>query len=59
MIGDAEDRREEKVEEVKEISYLGYKIQKNRGQKAHIRIKKAAAVMGQVWGIRKRRFGGD
>lgn len=58
MIKDAEDGREEKVEEVKEISYLGYKIQRNRGQKAHIkeRVKRAAAVMGQVWEIRKRRW---
>lgn len=36
-------------------------MQKNRGQKAHIkeRIKKAAAMMRQVWGIGKRRFRKD
>jgi len=51
----------EVIEEVKEIKYLGYVFQKNGGQEAHIkdRIKKAAAVMGQVWGIGKRRFGRD
>lgn len=33
----------------------------NEGQKAHVRdrIRKAASVMGQVWGIRKRRYGKD
>ncbi|KMQ91217.1 hypothetical protein RF55_8945 [Lasius niger] len=49
------------MEEVKEFNYLGYRLQRNGGQEAHIkeRIRKAAAVMGQVWGIGKRRFGGD
>ena len=49
------------MEEVKEFTYLGYKMQRNGGQEGHIkeRIKKAAAVMGQVWGIGKRRFGKD
>ena len=49
------------MEEVKEFIYLGYKMQRNGGQEGHIkeRIKKAAAVMGQVWGIGKRRFGKD
>ncbi|XP_071644396.1 uncharacterized protein [Temnothorax longispinosus] len=50
-----------KVEEVKEFRYLGYTLQRNGGQEAHVkeRVKKAAAVMGQVWGIGKRRFGKD
>lgn len=50
-----------RVEEVKEIIYLGYKFQRNGGQEAHIeeRVRRAAAVMGQVWGIGKRRFGKD
>jgi len=50
-----------KIEEVKEIKYLGYVLQKNGGQEAQIRerAKKAAAIMGQVWGIGKRRFGRD
>lgn len=34
-------------------------VQKNGKQEAHIRdrVKKGAAVMGQMWGIEKRRFG--
>ncbi|XP_071577986.1 uncharacterized protein [Temnothorax nylanderi] len=50
-----------KVEEVKEFRYLGYTLQRNGGQEAHVkeRVKKAAAVMGKVWGIGKRRFGKD
>lgn len=49
------------IEEVKEFTYLGYNIQKNGGQERHVRerVRKAAAVMGQVWGIGKRRFGKD
>ena len=44
------------IEEVKEFTYLGYTIQKNGGQDAHIRerLRKGAAVMSQVWGIGKR-----
>jgi len=39
--------KEKKLEEVK-FRYLGYTLQRNGGQKAHVseRIKKAAAVMG-------------
>lgn len=50
-----------KVEEVKEIYYLGYKFKRNGGQEAQVkdRVGKAAMVMGQVWGIGKRRFGKD
>ncbi|XP_024875959.1 trichohyalin-like, partial [Temnothorax curvispinosus] len=49
------------LEEVREFRYLGYVFQRNGGQEAQIRekIKKAAAVMGKVWGIGKRRFGKD
>lgn len=49
------------IEKVKEFRYLGYTFQRNGGQELHIRerIKKAAAVMGQVWGIGKRRYGKD
>lgn len=48
-----------KIEEVKEFTYLGYRMQRNEEQEAQVkeRIKKAAAVMGQVWSIGKRRFG--
>lgn len=47
-----------KIEEVREFTYLGYKMQRNGGQEAHVRekIKRAAAVMGQIWSIGKRRF---
>jgi len=49
------------MEEVKKYKYLGYTLQRNGGQEAHVkeRVKKAAAVMGEVWGIGKRRFGRD
>jgi len=51
----------ERIEEVKEFKYLGFTFQKNGGLDGHIRdrVKKGAAVMGQVWGIGKRRFGRD
>lgn len=43
---------------MKEFSYLGYKIQRNGGQEAQIRerARKATAVMGQVWGIGKKKI---
>jgi len=49
------------IEEVKEFKYLGYVLQKNRRQEAHIkdRVRRAATGMGQIWGLGKRRFGGD
>lgn len=45
---------------VKEHTYLGYKLQKNGEQEAHIRerIKRAATATRQVW-RRKKRFGKD
>lgn len=48
------------MEEVKEVSYLGYKFKKNGRQEVHVRerVKKTMRVMGQVWGIEKR-FGGN
>jgi len=50
-----------KMEEVREFRYLGYTLQRNGGQEAHVRdrVAKAAAILGQVWGIGKRRFGRD
>jgi len=50
-----------KIEEVKEITYLGYRLQRNGSQEAQVkdRVKKAAMVMGEVWGLGKRRFGKD
>lgn len=37
---------------VKEFCYLGYTLQKNGRQETHVKekIRKAAAVMEQVWG---------
>lgn len=52
---------EREKEKVKEFAYLEYKLQRNGGQEAQIRdrVRRAAAVMGQVWGIGKRRFERD
>lgn len=46
------------MKEIKKVSYLGYKLKSNEGQKAHVRerVKKVMEVMSQVWGIGKRRF---
>lgn len=53
--------KEKRIEVVKEYSYLGYVLQKNKGQEAQIkdRARRTAAVMGQVCGIGKRRYGRD
>lgn len=49
------------MEEVKEVKYLGYVLQRNGVQKAQIkeRVRRAAAVMREIWGIGKKRFGKD
>lgn len=49
------------MKEVKEFRYLSYTLQRNGGQEAHIkeRIKRAAVIMREVWGIGKRKFGKD
>lgn len=49
------------IEEVKEYKYLGYVIQRNEKQDGQVkdRVKRGAAVLGQIWGIGKRRFGND
>lgn len=53
--------RGKEVEEVKKYKYLGYTMMANGGQKEHIleRVKKGAAVMREVWGLGKRKFGKD
>lgn len=53
--------RGKRLEEIKEFRYLGYTLQRNGGQEAHIkeRIKRAAAIMGEVWRIGKRKFDKD
>lgn len=49
------------IEEVREYSYLGFRMQRKGGQEAHVRerVKKAGALIRQVWRIEKRRFAGD
>lgn len=49
------------IEEVKEYKYLGYIMQRNERQEAQVknRVRKAAAVMEQVWRIEMRRCKGD
>lgn len=50
------------IQRVKEFAYLGYTLQrKGGGQEAQVRgkVRRAAAVMGQVWDIGKKRFGND
>lgn len=48
------------IEVVKEYKYLGYTLQANGGQEAHMKGRmKKAAMMGQVWKIGKRRYGKD
>lgn len=46
------------LEEVKEFKYLGYVVKSNGGQETHIRdrVRKGATLIGQIWGIDKRRF---
>ena len=53
--------KEERIKEVKKVKYLGYVFKRNRGQEGLIknRVKKAMGMMGLVWGIGKRKFGGD
>ncbi|KAL6418822.1 hypothetical protein ACFW04_011747 [Cataglyphis niger] len=49
------------IGEVKEFTYLSYVMQKNGRQDAQIRdrLRKGAAVKGQVWEIGKRKFKND
>jgi len=43
------------------VVYLGYKFKHSGEQEAHVEemMKKAMEVMGQVWGIGKKKFRGD
>jgi len=52
-------KKGKKLEEGGRIS--GYRFRRNEGQEAQMeeRVRKAMAVMGQVWEIGKRRFGGN
>lgn len=49
------------IEEVDEYTYLGYVVRANVYQGAHVRERmgKGARVLGQVWGLGKRKFGHD
>lgn len=42
--------KRKEIEKVKEYKYLGYTLQSNGGQEAHIekKVKKAAMVIGQI-----------
>ena len=53
--------RGKKIEEVKEFTYLGYRLQKNGRQDAQVKGKtrKAAMILGKVCRIGKRGFGKD
>lgn len=46
------------IEEVSEFNYLGYMLQRNNGNEAHIKNlkKKAIMVLGKVWSIAERNF---
>jgi len=49
------------IEEVKKFNYLGYVFQRNGKQDEQVRdrVKRGMVVVGQVWRIGKRKFGGD
>ncbi|EZA54946.1 hypothetical protein X777_05470 [Ooceraea biroi] len=49
------------LEEVREYKYLGYIRKGNGEQDAQVkdRVKKGAAILGKVWSLGKRMFGGD
>ena len=49
------------LKEVRNFKYLGYTVMGNWGQEERVeeRVRKGAAVMGQVWGVGKRIFGKD
>ena len=46
----------EKIEIVREFTYLGYKLQENNGEEKHVKYiaAKARAVMGRIWSIGER-----
>ncbi|CAD6216275.1 GSCOCG00011331001-RA-CDS, partial [Cotesia congregata] len=49
------------IEEVSSYTYLGYLIRTNGEQGDHVResVEKGARILGQIWGIGKRKFGND
>jgi len=52
---------EESIEEVTEIKYLGYTMQKNGGAEKHVmeRFKKAMIVMKKTWSIGEKLFANE
>lgn len=52
---------EEEIEEVKEMKYLGYIMQKDEGSNKHIeeRIRRATVAMKQTWRIGEKLFKED
>ena len=50
--------RGEEIEEVKEFSYLGYKMRRNNGEQADMEHleKKAVGVLGRVWSMGERKL---
>ena len=53
--------RDERIEEVKDAMYLGYKLQSDNGDGKHIRYitGKANAVVGKIWSLGERKFKED
>lgn len=53
--------KDKRIEEIREFCYLGYVFRYNGKQDGQIRerMRKEAAVLGQIWRIEKRRFGGN
>ena len=51
--------RGEKIEKVKEFSYLGYIMCRNNNDIRHIEYlaRKAKAILGKVWGLGERMLG--
>lgn len=49
---------EENIEEVKEINYLGYIMQRNGGSEKHIleRVRRATIAMKMTWSIEEKLF---
>jgi len=49
-----------RIEEMREFKYLGYMMQRNERQEVYMKERVAKeAVVGQVWSIRKKKFGRD
>jgi hypothetical protein len=49
------------IEQINELKYLGYTFNERATDKGHIReiVRKANKVVGSVWGIGEKKWGGD